>query len=84
MLGSKIHITEKPEGLIKFYLENSSNENDVVFDPFIGSGTTAIAAMNTGRNFLGFEKDKEYYEIAKKRIEERRDYNGQVCWRKRD
>lgn len=43
-------------------------ENQVVFDPLLGSGTTAIAALNLGRKFIGFEKDKEKYEIAKGRI----------------
>ena len=42
-----------------------------MLDPFLGSGTTAIAAINTKRNFIGFELNKEYFEIAKNRIEER-------------
>lgn len=45
---------------------------DVVLDAFIGSGTTAIAAINTKRNFIGFELNKEYFEIAQNRIEERK------------
>lgn len=48
-----------------------SNENEVILDPFMGSGTTAIAAINTKRNFIGFELNKEYFEIAQNRIEER-------------
>ena len=48
-----------------------SVEGNVVLDPFMGSGTTAIAAINTKRNFIGFELNKEYFEIAQKRIEER-------------
>ena len=63
------HETGKPVELIKKYIMVASEENDIIFDPFIGSGTTAIAAMNTGRNFIGFELDKGYYNIANKRIE---------------
>ena len=48
----------------------SSNEGDLVFDGFCGSGTTCIAAMRTKRNFIGFELDKYYFNIAKKRIKE--------------
>ena len=45
-----------------------SNPSDIVLDPFIGSGTTAIAALNTGRSFIGIEKDPEYYRIASERL----------------
>ena len=45
-----------------------SNENDVVFDGFMGSGTTGVACVNTNRNFIGIELDKNYFEIAKERI----------------
>lgn len=65
-----IHETEKPLELIKKLVELSSNEGDCVMDHFIGSGTTAIACMNTNRNFIGFELDKGYYEIAQKRIQQ--------------
>lgn len=47
-----------------------SNENDIVLDPFMGSGQTGIACINTNRNFIGIELDENYFEIAKKRIEE--------------
>jgi len=46
------------------------NSIDIVLDPFLGSGTTAIAALNTGRFFIGIEKEKEYVEIARKRLEQ--------------
>jgi len=49
-------------------IENSSKENDVILDPFMGSGTTAIACINTNRNFIGFEIDKHYCDIANERI----------------
>ncbi|MGM0122707.1 hypothetical protein IGI37_000072 [Enterococcus sp. AZ194] len=47
-----------------------SNEGDTIVDPFMGSGTTAIACLNTNRNFIGYEIDKEYFETAEKRIGE--------------
>lgn len=62
------HETEKPMELITKYIIVSTNENDVILDPFIGSGTTAVACMNTNRNYIGFELDKHYYDIAQKRI----------------
>lgn len=68
--GKKLHPTEKPVDLLEFYINNSSNEGDVVFDPFMGAGSTAVAAMNTNRNYIGFELDEEYYDVANKRIKE--------------
>ena len=65
------HNTMKPLDMIKQFVELSSNAGDLVLDPFLGSGTTAIAAINTKRNFIGFELNKEYFEIAQNRIEER-------------
>ena len=62
------HPTIKPLEIIKNLIINSSNENDVVFDPFMGSGTTAVAAKELNRKFLGFEIDKKYYEIACDRL----------------
>lgn len=46
----------------------SSEENDIILDPFMGTGTTAIASKRLGRNFIGFEKDKKYCEIANKKV----------------
>lgn len=68
--GKKLHPTEKPVDLLEFYINNSSNENDIVFDPFMGSGSTAVATINTNRKYLGFEIDEEYIEIANKRLED--------------
>lgn len=62
------HPTVKPINLIKILIELTSNENDLIFDPFLGSGTTAIACKKLKRNFIGCEIDKEYYEICCKRI----------------
>ena len=64
------HPTIKPLQLIEYHIENSSREGDVVLDCFCGSGTTLVGAINKNRKFIGFEIDKEYYEIAKKRINE--------------
>ncbi len=64
------HPTIKPLPLIENHIENSSNPNDVILDCFAGSGTTLVGAINKGRRFIGFEINKEYYEIAEKRIEE--------------
>lgn len=65
----KFHPTEKPIELLKQYIGNSSKENDWVLDPFMGSGSTGVAAKNLNRNFIGFELDNKYFEIAKERIE---------------
>ena len=56
--------------MIEQCIKKHSNKNDIVFDGFMGSGTTAIACMNTNRNYIGFELDKEYYEIASNRIDD--------------
>lgn len=68
IIGKKSHPTEKPIELLKFYINNSSNEGDLVFDPFMGSGSTAVASLETNRNYLGFEVDEEYYDISQQRI----------------
>ena len=62
------HVTPKPVPLIENIINHSSNPNDIILDPFIGSGTTAIAALNTGWFFIGIEKEEKYVEIARKRI----------------
>ena len=66
--GKNIHDTEKPVDLCKILIENSSNPNEVVFDPFMGVGSCGIAAEQLGRKFIGIELDSNYYEIAKSRI----------------
>ena len=63
------HPTQKPENLIQHFVEILSNENEWVLDPFMGSGTTGVVAKRTGRNFIGVELNKDYFEIAKSRIE---------------
>ncbi|MHA1868724.1 MAG: DNA-methyltransferase [Candidatus Heimdallarchaeaceae archaeon] len=64
------HPTQKPEFLFKRILEVFSNEGDIVLDPFIGSGTTAVACKQLGRNFIGFEINKDYVKIANKRLKQ--------------
>ena len=66
---NKSHPTEKPVDLMKILIKNSSNENDIVLDPFMGSGSSGIASIHTNRNFIGIELDKDYFDIAKKRID---------------
>ena len=62
------HPTEKPEELLERIILIGSKENDTVLDPFMGSGTTGVISKRYNRNFIGIEIDKEYFEIAKKRI----------------
>lgn len=63
------HPTIKPEMIIETLIQNSSQENDVVLDPFMGSGTTAVCATTLKRRFIGFEIEKRYYEIAIDRLQ---------------
>jgi site-specific DNA-methyltransferase (adenine-specific) len=74
---SKEHPTQKPTRLMEKIILASSNEGDIVLDCFMGSGTTGVACVNTDRKFIGVEKDKEYFAIAKRRIEEAKRNNGQ-------
>lgn len=62
------HPTQKPEQLMDRIINIFSNKNNIVLDPFIGSGTTAISALKNNRNFIGFEKNKEYFNISKNRV----------------
>lgn len=64
------HPTIKPINIVNNLIVNSFLENGIVFDPFLGSGTTAVAAIECGRNFIGYELNPDYYEICNKRIEE--------------
>ena len=66
----KMHPTQKPLSLMKWVLENYTNEGDTILDPFMGSGTTGVACVQTGRNFIGIEIDPTYFAIAERRIKE--------------
>lgn len=65
----KIHPTQKSESLLNEIIKIHTNKNDLVFDPFMGSGTTCIACLKNKRNFYGCEINKEYFEKAEKRIQ---------------
>lgn len=67
---SSIHPTQKPVALFEYLIKTYTNEGETVLDNCMGSGTTAIACMNTNRNFIGFELDKGYYEKSLERIEQ--------------
>tara|TARA_Y100001973_G_scaffold106477_1_gene184652 strand:+ start:9612 stop:10487 length:876 start_codon:yes stop_codon:yes gene_type:complete len=62
------HPTQKPTRLVEYLIETYTNKDAVVLDFVMGGGTTGVACMNTGRNFIGIELDQEYFEIAEKRI----------------
>lgn len=68
--GKFFHPTQKPVNLIGYLIKTYTNEGETVLDNCMGSGTTAIAAIRTKRNFIGFELQKEYFDIAMKRIKE--------------
>ena len=67
--GKKVHSTQKPESLLYRILLASTNKGDSVFDPFLGTGTTAAVAKKLGRNYFGIEKEKKYFKAAKQRLE---------------
>ncbi len=66
--GKKIHSTQKPEALLHRILLATSNKNDLILDPFLGSGTTATVAKKLGRNYFGIEKEKNYFKAAEQRV----------------
>ena len=66
----KIHPTQKPIALLEYFIKTYSKENDTILDFTMGSGSTGVAAKNLNREFIGIELDKNYFDIAKKRIEE--------------
>jgi site-specific DNA-methyltransferase (adenine-specific) len=68
IIGNKLHPSEKPVELFKILINNSSREGETVLDPFAGSGTTALACLNTNRNFICIEKDENYFNISQERI----------------
>jgi len=66
----KVHPTQKPVALAEYLIKTYTNEGDLVLDNCMGSGTTGVACKNLNRNFIGIEKDPEYFKIAEKRINE--------------
>ena len=67
-----IHPTQKPVALFEYLIKTYTNEDDIVLDNCMGSGTTAIACMNTNRNYIGFELDQGYWKLSLDRIKEHR------------
>lgn len=68
--SGRLHSCEKPINILEKIIKTSSNENDIVLDCFMGSGSTGVACVNTNRKFIGIEKDEKYFEIACNRIKE--------------
>ena len=66
----RVHPTQKPVALMEYLIKTYTNENETVLDFTMGSGTTGVACLNTNRKFIGIENNKEYFEIALKRIEQ--------------
>tara|TARA_R110000737_G_scaffold347041_2_gene377703 strand:- start:2767 stop:3408 length:642 start_codon:yes stop_codon:yes gene_type:complete len=62
--GNKLHPTQKPVELISYLINKSSNKNNIIYDPFMGSGTLAEASYNNKRNYIGSEIDEAYYEVS--------------------
>lgn len=69
----RYHPTQKPTELLQQLIEMFTKHEQTILDPFMGSGSTGVACVNTGRKFIGIEKDEHYFEIASKRIREARD-----------
>jgi len=68
VLGKNLHPTQKPVALIEYFIKTYTNENEIVLDFAMGSGTTGLACKNLNRNFIGIELDNNYFEIAQNRI----------------
>lgn len=68
--AKRLHPTQKPVNLMLIPIHNSSKEGEIVLDPFMGSGTTAIACLMSNRKYIGFEKESKYVEVAERRIRE--------------
>ena len=66
---ARLHPTQKPVGLMVWVLNNYTERGDLVADPFMGSGTTGVACVQTGRRFIGIEIEPKYFDIAVGRIE---------------
>jgi site-specific DNA-methyltransferase (adenine-specific) len=68
IIGNKNHPTEKPVALMRIMIEQSTQKGDLVLDPFMGAGSTALACVQAERHFIGFEIDEQYYDIAQRRL----------------
>ena len=72
----KLHPTQKPVELLEYLIKTYTNEGELVLDNCMGSGSTGVACVNTGRKFIGIEIDKKYFDISKQRIEEAKNNNS--------
>jgi modification methylase len=70
--GKKVHSTQKPEALLHRIILATTNKGDSVFDPFLGTGTTAVVAKKLGRKYYGIERDKKYFNAAEERVSKTR------------
>ena len=68
-MKAEFHPTQKPVALMEYLIRTYTNPGDTVLDPFLGSGTTGVAAANTGRRFIGIEMDADYFAVAQSRIQ---------------
>ena len=66
--GNKLHPTEKPVDMMEYLISKSTDENQTILDPFMGSGSTGVACKSLNRSFIGIELDEEYFKIAQERI----------------
>ena len=69
MKKNKFHSSQKPIDLLEYLIRTYTNEGETVLDFTMGSGSTGVACVNTGRNFIGIELDEKYFNIAKERID---------------
>ena len=76
--GEKAHPTQKPESLLHRVLVGTTNPNDIVLDPFFGTGTTGAVAKMLGRDFVGIEKEQTYIDVAQERIKKIKKYDSEV------
>lgn len=74
--STMIHPTQKPVELFSWLIKTYTNENDIVLDTCLGSGTTVISCLETKRRYIGFEKEEEYFNIITKRVEDYKKLNG--------
>ena len=65
-----LHPTQKPVALLEYLIKTYTNEGETVLDNCMGSGSTGVACVNTNRNFIGYELDEHYFQIAKERLEQ--------------
>jgi DNA modification methylase len=76
--AAKVHKTQKPVALMEYLIRTYTNEGETVLDNAMGSGTTGVACVNTGRSFIGIEKDEEYFQIAVERIRKAQEAHKQL------